>query len=254
MLSIAALAHSRIVRAANDFMVGFASPFHGLFHTMEHAKAAAPRTRTFGYDNRQSAELYQHCLTPRWGDYALIYWLSQIIEDGSELLDVGGNVGIAFYAFEKYLRYPPDFKWIVYDLPASIEAGKRLVKERPREALAFTTSLEECPNPAILLASGALQYIDCPLSEMLESFSSLPKHVLINKLPAYEGSQFVTLQDIGPSICPYRVFNRTDFVASLTSCGYALVDQWNIGDLHCKVRLHPSRSASYSGMYFRLSE
>jgi len=254
MLSVGVLAHGQVIRATNDFILALGSPFRGLFQTMEQARAAAPPSRTFGYDNRQAAELYQQCLTPRWGDYALIYWLSRIIESGSELLDIGGNIGIAFYAFEKYLCYPPDFKWVVYDLPASVEAGKRFVKDRPREALEFTARLEDCPNPSILLASGALQYIDRPLSGMLASFASRPKHVLVNKLPVYEGPAFVTLQDIGPSICPYRVFNRAEFIATLTSSGYDLVDQWNIGDLRCRVRLHPSRSASYSGMYFKLSE
>ncbi|HLN02609.1 MAG TPA: methyltransferase, TIGR04325 family [Bryobacteraceae bacterium] len=243
-----------MIRAANDFILALGSPFRGLFQTMEQAEAAAPRSRKFGYDNRQAAELYQQCLAPRWGDYALIYWLSRLIQGGSELLDIGGNIGVVFYAFEKYLCYPSDFKWVVYDLPASVEAGKRFVKDHPREALVFTTRLGDCPNPAILLASGALQYIDRPLSDMLASFSSPPKHVLVNKLPVSDGPPFVTLQDIGPSVCPYRAFNRAEFTASLTSSGYDLVDQWNIGDLRCRVRLHPSRRASYVGMYFRLSQ
>lgn len=254
MLSIGALARGGIVRSTYDTLLAFGSAFRGVYQTMEEARAAAPRGHAFGYDNQAAAELYQHCLTPRWGDYAVMYWLARTIEDGSELLDLGGNIGVLFYTFQKYLRFAPGFRWVVYDLPASIEAGKRIAGQRPHENLAFTTRLEDCRHPDILLASGAVQYIDRPLSDILTAFATRPRHVLVNKLPAYDGFPFVTLQNIGPSICPYRVFNRTEFVASLLECGYELADQWDISELHCRVPLHPSRTASYSGMYFRRSD
>ncbi len=131
--------------------------------------------------------MYRDSLQPRWGDYALIYWLSRIINTGSTLLDIGGNIGLVFYAFEKYLSSPPDFKWVVYDLPASIQAGREFIKDRPRPNLQFTARLDDCPHPDIILASGALQYLDCSLADFLATLAPRPQHVLINKLPAYEG-------------------------------------------------------------------
>ncbi len=246
------LSHERILRTAHDFIIAAASPFRGVYASMEAARAAAPRSRTFGYDNQQAAEMYRESLQPRWGDYALIYWLGRVIGANSKLLDIGGNIGLIYYAFEKYLSYPPDFKWVVYDLPASIEAGKKFMAERPRPNLEFTTCLNGCPPPDIILASGALQYIDWELADFLATVSPRPKHVLINKLPAYQGRPFVTLQDIGPSICAYRIFNRPEFVQSMVAIGYDLVDRWDIAELHCNIPFHPSRSVSgYSGMYFQ---
>jgi len=199
--------------------------------------------------------MYRDSLQPRWGDYALIYWLSRIIDTGSTLLDIGGNIGLVFYAFEKYLSYPPDFKWVVYDLPASIQAGREFVKDRPRPNLQFAARLDDCPHPDIVLASGALQYLDYSLADFLATLSPRPQHVLINKLPAYEGRPFVTLQDIGPSICAYRIFNCEEFIAGIRASGYDLVDRWSIGELHCAIPFHPSRTVNgYSGMYFKLAE
>jgi putative methyltransferase (TIGR04325 family) len=248
-----ALLQDRMLRTVHDFIIALASPFRGVYPSMEAARAAAPRARTFGYDNQQAAEMYRECLQPRWGDYALIYWLGRVIGPGSKLLDIGGNIGLIFYAFEKYVSYPPDFKWVVYDLPASIEAGKKFMAERPRPNLAFTARLEDCPHPDIILASGAMQYIDWELADFLATLSPRPKNILINKLPAYQGPSFVTLQDIGPSIVAYRVFNGPAFIQSMVALGYELIDRWDITELHCNIPLHPSRTVSgYSGMYFQL--
>lgn len=252
MFSIRTIAHGSVGQTVFDFTVGLGSHYKGVYATMEQARAAAPASRQFGYDNAQAAGLYRRHIELRWGDHAVLFWLSQSIAPGSKVFDIGGNIGISFYAFEKYLSYPPNFQWLVYELPAAVELGRRFQQENPRSNLAFTTSLDDARASDIILASGALQYIDWSLTDLLGKLSPAPKHVLINKIPMYDGPEFVTLQDIGPTTCAYRIFNREKFIQSLAQRGYELVDKWEIGDLQCRIPFHPSRTVhSYRGLYFR---
>jgi putative methyltransferase (TIGR04325 family) len=253
MMSFRRLAHSGLAISVHEFVRAFGSNCYGIYPDMLAARAAAPPHRIFGYDNRKAAELYLDSMGPHWGDYALIYWLQKTIRPRTIVFDLGGNIGQAFYIFEKYLCYPDEFRWIVCDLPASVEAGKRYLEQHPRRQLEFTASLDVCLTSDVLLAAGALQYLDWSLPEMLARAARRPQHVLINKTPAYEGPEYVTLQDIGPSIVAYRVFNRGTFVGAMSKAGYELLDYWEIEDLQCRVLFHPSRTVSaYSGMYFRL--
>jgi putative methyltransferase (TIGR04325 family) len=79
-----------------------------------------------------------------------------------------------------------------------------------------------------------------------------PTHLLINKTPVREGSQFVTLQTLGTAFCPYYIFNRRQFVDSIAAVGYDLVDSWLNHDLSCHIPLQAQHSVNaYSGFYFR---
>jgi putative methyltransferase (TIGR04325 family) len=254
MISFRRLVHTELATSIHEFVRSFGSNCSGVYPDMQSAQAAAPAHRVFGYDIPEAAELYLDCFEPHWGDYAIIVWLQQVIRPRTTLFDLGGNIGQAFYAFEKYICYPDSFRWIVHDLPASVEAGKRFLKGRPRDHLEFTASLEPFLTSDILLASGSLQYLDWSLPEKLAAVVAPPRHVLINKLPAYDGPEYVTLQDIGPSIVAYRVFNKAAFLAAMRQAGYELRDRWAIEDLQCRIPFHPSRSVNaYSGMYFRLT-
>lgn len=254
MFSLSAVAHSPSVQSIYDLVLGFGSHYRGIYPTMERAREKAPGSRRFGYDHPQAAELYKKHLELRWGDYALLFWLGRIFANAHTVFDIGGNIGVSYYAFEKYLSYPPGLQWVVYDLPASVAAGERFLKNNPRPGLRFTTNLEECKDAEIVLAAGALQYIDWSFPDWLGNLARPPKHVLINKLPTYDGPTFVTLQDIGPTVCAYRVFSHREFVASMAKLGYALADHWTIGDLQCRIAFHPSRTVTaYSGMYFTLA-
>jgi putative methyltransferase (TIGR04325 family) len=253
MPTIRTIAHSSFGQLVFDFALGLGSHYRGIYASLEQARAAAPASRQFGYDNPQAAKLYRRHIQLRWGDHAVLYWLSQTMAPASRLFDIGGNIGISFYAFEPYLHYPPEFQWRVYELPAAVELGRRFQQENPRSQLAFTTSLDDMAECDLVLASGALQYIDWNLADEFANRSHRPQHVLINKLPMYDGPEFVTLQDIGPTICAYRIFNQKNFMHSLEQLGYELVDQWEIGDLQCRIPFHPSRTVrAYRGMYFKL--
>jgi putative methyltransferase (TIGR04325 family) len=242
----------RPLRAAYEFGSTLHSNFRGVYDTMDQARAAVPRSKPLGYDNPQAAQMYSDAILVRPGDYPTVLWLGKALTEGSKVFDIGGNIGISFYAYQKYLSYPRHLRWIVYDVPAVIAAGNDFARGRPSCGLTFTASLDECKGSDVILAAGSLQYIDWDLSRILPKFVMLPKHLLISRTPFYAGPSYFTLQNIGPSICPYRIFNRDEFVQSICGLGYELVDWWLAPDLSCRIPFHPSRTVhTYSGLYFR---
>ena len=113
-------------------------------------------------------------------------------------------------------------------------------------------SMQRADGADILLASGSLQFVEQPLSEILRGLDEKPNHLLINKTPMREGEHFVTLHALGSAFCPYHVFNRTDFVNSICEIGYELVDSWGNAEVSCHIPLYPDHSVpAYSGLYFK---
>jgi putative methyltransferase (TIGR04325 family) len=103
-----------------------------------------------------------------------------------------------------------------------------------------------------LLTCGTLQYIEPSLSEMLGQLKTKPRHILINRVPFYDGEMFITLQNIGYAFCPYKIQNRAEFIASLASIGYELIDSWTLSR-SCYIPFHPERFVrNYYGFYLRL--
>jgi putative methyltransferase (TIGR04325 family) len=79
----------------------------------------------------------------------------------------------------------------------------------------------------------------------------LPQHILFNKLPLTTGHAYWTLQNFGPAICPYRVFNEKEFLGCLQTAGYVLRDRWAVPELACDVPFHPRHCVpQFSGLYF----
>jgi putative methyltransferase (TIGR04325 family) len=67
-----------------------------------------------------------------------------------------------------------------------------------------------------------------------------------------DGEQFVTLQALGTSFCPYHIFNRQSFIGSIREIGYELIDSWDNAEVSCHIPLYPEHSVTaYSGLYFR---
>lgn len=227
--------------------------FLGLYPTFEAALAAAPSSKPTDYDDSGCGYVANHnFINP--SDYPVLYWLSQVIPPCSSLADFGGNVGIAYYSFRKYLDIPPEFRWIVYDLPRIVEAGKKVREvEENRDQLSFTTTIEELNGTEIFLAAGSLQYVQEPLSTILSKLKHKPKHLLLNKLPVSQTNAYYTLQNTGTAFCPYRVINHAELVQSLSSLGYGLVDVWSNPDLALIIPDAAKYSLpAFSGMYFKL--
>jgi putative methyltransferase (TIGR04325 family) len=225
--------------------------FCGIYPDFASATRAIPRIRLQGYDNEQSAQRLAH---ERWRicafDYPILFWLSKLLPQCRLLFDWGGNVGISYFGYRGYLSYPAALKWLVCDVPAVTALGKIIAREEAVADLRFTTSLDRIGDADVLLAAGSLQFIENPF-QVLRAAASLPRHALINKLPAYDLSSAVTLHNMGSAFCPYHLFNRSEFVTRFEELGYRLIDEWKSPDLSCEIPFFPRHSiAAYTGFYF----
>jgi putative methyltransferase (TIGR04325 family) len=171
------------------------------------------------------------------------------------VFDFGGHVGVSYHGWRRYLHYRAGMRWLVYDVPAVVKVGAELARERsserPSEGLAFTSELADGRGCSIFLAAGALQYVEEPLTEVLGRIGTLPRHVIVNKMPMYDGESFVTVQSTGRAFHPYRIYNRAAFVAEMGALGYRVVDDWMNREQHCEIPFTRGRDIdAYSGYYF----
>jgi putative methyltransferase (TIGR04325 family) len=186
-------------------------------------------------------------------DYPVLFWLSRILAEAPRVFDFGGHVGLAFYGFESYLDYPTGLVWTVYDVPSVLAEGRKLAEQHRGTALRFTDQLSELAQHTVLHASGALQYVETPLAQQLVQFAARPKHLLLNKLPLYDGEPYVTLQNTMHSYNPYAVYNRAAFIGALEALGYQLIDAWDDYERSCRPLNRPDYYVPhYTGLYLRL--
>jgi putative methyltransferase (TIGR04325 family) len=228
--------------------------YYGVYESFKDANRAAPRTKLLGFNNAAYAQEFEDRLSRALSfDYPVMFWLGRLVEPGTQLFDYGGHRGTNFYAYSRYLKYPAGFKWIVCDLPEIVKAGEELARRKKRSEISFTTSFSEASGVQILLAAGSLQYIEAPpFAVSLAALSVPPRHLLLNKLPLYEGKQIVTLQNGGPAFHAQYVFNRNDFIDSICAVGYELIDRWDVPSHPGRIPFHPEASfRSHTGLYFR---
>ncbi len=202
--------------------------FRGVFGSFEEARASAPATLPLGYDNAESASLYLQRLRADEYDYPAMFWLSQSLADGmASVVDLGGSVGIKFFAFGRAMGFPAHLTWRVIEVPAAVELGRTFASERGvSQSLQFSDSVAAADGADVLFASGSLQYLPQTLGDILASLASKPKRVIVNTTPIHPSRSFFTLNGIGTAFCPYRVQSHEEFVGSVTQQGYVLHDQW----------------------------
>jgi putative methyltransferase (TIGR04325 family) len=230
--------------------------FRGVFPTFAAAEASIPPGGRVGYDHDELAGMYRARMDKACeSDYAPLFWLRGLVDGRTHVFDLGGHVGVSYYGWQRYLGYPPGLRWTVYEVPAIARAGRELAQTRPSAGLDFTSELSAGRGCSILLVAGSLQYVDATLPELLAQIGGpLPPHVIVNKLPLYDGEAFVTVQSTGRAFHPYRVDNRAEFVAGMTTLGYQVVDDWQNREQHCEIPFTRGRDVdAYSGYYFRQS-
>jgi putative methyltransferase (TIGR04325 family) len=206
-----------------------------------------------GYDRANSANWYEGKMARApLEDYPVLFWLRDALEESRAVFEIGGHVGTAYYGFERLLRYPPGLDWTIWDVPSIVSAGRALALERGRTSLSFSEDHDAAPDAEVLLAAGSLQYIPTPrLETIVASRRGRLRHILLNLTPVYDGPEFVTLQNIGNVLCPYRVFNRVGLIGTLDELGYKLVDEWQ-KPRPFRIKFNADRSFdAYSGFYFR---
>jgi len=227
----------------------------GVFGTYAEAHALAkslhgPAT----YDLAEAGRLYRERLERVVAsDYPSIYWLSRLLAAGERrIFDLGGHIGISYYGFSRYIEYPADLQWLVHDLPAIADAGRsHAVLHDPKRRLAFSAGPDAADGCDILFTSGALQYLDYTLPDLLRRLQQRPSHILVNLVPMHPDRSFFTLQNIRIAICPYRVAAVPEFIAGMESMGYDLIDHWQSRERNLRVPFrHGYEVDSYHGFYF----
>lgn len=233
-------------RAAHSFL--------GVFPSFDAAVASAPDTAPVSYDNPVSARMYLNRLAMDEYDYPAVFWIGESLREGMRsVADIGGAVGIKYFAFEKLLKWPADLRWKVIDMPAVAEEGRRFGAERgvSSEVLSFSDRIEDADGVDLFYASGALQYLEKSLPEILAGYATKPRRLLINTTPIHEKWSFFTLNSIGSAYCGYRVMAREAFIAGVQAQGYRLRDSWKNPGKRMRIIDAPEHSLNdYSGFCF----
>ena len=101
------------------------------FETLTHAKHALGTSENDGHLSQDSIRVHLKLSEqPRASDYAAYYDLAPHVPHMKRLFDVGGNVGNLYYYYTKHLQFHPDAEWLTMDLPAVVEVGRRIAKQR----------------------------------------------------------------------------------------------------------------------------
>lgn len=229
--------------------------FSGVYPSFQAADEAIPPDKTIGFDHPQTAAFLGLRTKLLPSDYPVMYWLRELIEPTTRIFDFGGCTGLTYRAYAPYLHFPDAMEWTVYDVPAVIAAGRQHQNETlsVEKHLKFTDRIEDASCSDIFLAAGSLHYCNEDLSEFVHRLSVPPQYLLLSKLPLCAGPSFVTLQNMGPAIAPYRIFNVDEFHREIEALGYRVLDQWSNPDVACYIPFHPDHSVKeFTGMLLSL--
>lgn len=244
----------RLHRARFLSPAGFASHY-GVFDSFEHARAWLPPSPEFDqhalaaeYVNERMHRIFEY-------DLPVLDILRRAFDQGvRSVFDIGGSVGVHYHAYRDHLFYPDGLRWTVFEVPSICEVGRRIALAHDATGLRFTDRLEPWTIDADLwLSCGALHYIeDAHPASLLAACTSPPRHLVFNKLPLYEGADFISAQNIGAgAFSPHYVYNRERFITDVQRCGYRLVQQWTVPERAFYLPAHPERCFdSYTGLYF----
>ena len=226
--------------------------FRGAFASYDEALANVRSGRLAGYDHDSVAPVSQAFMQERapW-DYPILYWLQRLAPEIACLVDAGGHIGVKYRAFAPYLDLDR-LRWVVYDLPALVRAGR--AQQRPQDrTLSFVDRLEEAPPADALLASGLLPYLREPFEELVGRMHGKPRHILLNKVVTRDGPTVATLENFGVAEVPYQIRNLREVPAALEGLGYEIVDEWTIEQLAHRIQTHPELGrCTYRGYVARL--
>lgn len=229
--------------------------YYGVHDSYRSALAAAPAGLDHTYDTDAAAAMYRDRIeTLNCSDYPALYWLSRLIDEGARsVFDLGGHIGVSYYAMERFIDYPAGLRWVVHDMPRVVAAGQTWAKTHdPAHRLTFADRAEASSGFDILFSSGALQYLDYSLPELLQRTSNPPAHVLINLVPMHPERSYFTIQNFGIVASPYRVESAPAFVQAMETLGYELVDRWETLERHLRIPFRPDCDIDrYYGFCFR---
>ncbi|BDC50583.1 hypothetical protein F183_A28990 [Bryobacterales bacterium F-183] len=224
---------------------------HGVFPSFDAGWAAARRFRTTGHEHPDQASRILH-KQMRTSDYPVLFLLAVL--QPRQVLDFGGSIGNLFYLYRTLLPNLDTVPWTVVDLPEVVDQGRALALERNASNLTFTDHLSNAPTDTdFLLAAGCFHYWERSVSEFFQALSSLPSHVLINRVPVTSRREdYVIVQSDHILAVPCIVRNRARFIADVCGLGYELVDSWEEPRASHRMLFLPAYTVrSFSGFYFR---
>jgi putative methyltransferase (TIGR04325 family) len=227
--------------------------YFGVYPSFAEAQEDIPPGLPPDYNSDAAANLYTHRLSQlEASDYPALYWLQHFVNQGERrIFDLGGHVGLSYYAFAAYMDYPDDLLWQVHDMAAVMDRGRALAAERDQRRQLEFVGLEQVDGCDVLMAKGALQYLDYSLPELLRKLQQLPRKLLINLTPMHPNRSFFTLQHIGVAVCPYRISALPEFLFEIRGLGYQLVERWEHLERSVQIPFHPHSSIDrYHGFCF----
>lgn len=226
--------------------------YRGLYPTYEAALAALPKGELHGFEDESVPEYFEkYLLGFNTGDYPVLFWMQKTLVPGSTVFDFGGGLGQCFYGYQEFMQFPAGLRWTVCDVESQVKHGAKVAHERKAENLFFTTDTQQASGVTFFLTNGALQYVPEDLSAILAKLPELPQHLIVNRVPIYEGKPYYTVQSSLHSFVPHRVFNLQEFTGQIKNLGYELAGEWKLPrTLH--VQFHPELFVdSFKGLYFR---
>lgn len=186
-------------------------------------------------------------------DYPIIVHLLPVLEEGTKVFNLGGSIGREYLSYRKMIRFPSDIAWRICEVPEVVTMGNEMLQSHDCPGLSFTSDVDGSAN--IFLSCGALQYMEEDLPGLLAKFTRLPKHILLNRVPMQDAVEtFFTVQNIGSDAVSYRIENQSNFIRSLSTLGYRMVDGWR-DDRKLKIPFYRKGTVNgYFGFYFALDE
>ena len=228
----------------------------GVYASFAEARAAVPSSAEFDTESLVDAYVRERTSHVFAYDYPVMWWLREAFAAGARsVFDIGGSVGVHYYAYRPHLTFPAELTWAVREVPTLVRRGRELAARWGAPGLTFTETVDAPDaDAAVWLTAGALQYVEsaASLGAWLATSRRAPDHVLINRIPLYDGPAFVTVQNIGDgAFAPFHVYQRRAFVAEVEAAGYRLVESWETPERQFRLFDDPARSfGPFSGAYF----
>jgi putative methyltransferase (TIGR04325 family) len=228
--------------------------FMGSYESFDAVIAAAPKSKSLGFDNAAEARrLFTQQVFSF--DYPALFWLGRSLEDGMRsIFDLGGHAGIKFHAFRRMLNYPPDIRWRTCDVAGVIQAGRDIAAERGIGGeLSFTTDFKEASGFDLLYIAGCLQFLPERIPQILAALPVKPKRIILNTTTVHPDRTIYTMHSIGFAVCPYRIQHYDELIDDLKKSGYTRRDAWrNDGKVMSVPFVDGGDKAYYAGCCFDL--
>ena len=226
------------------------------YDTIEQAETDRVKFSWASHDHPDAVRIHLDLAAKaRPSDYPVLFHLQRLLNEGSSILDLGGNAGNLFYSYSTFLNFSKSLRWIVYDLPAVVARGRAIASAKKETRLHFVDKLSDCPPADVLIISGALHYLKQLPPTLIDQLSSRPKHVFVNRSPISSRGLKAVIQEGGLYVTSARIISYDALLESMSRAGYVLIDEWSAPELSLQIPLCPQDSlASYHGCYFRLGD